>query len=68
VFWDIEQAGGGCILDLGCHCVEISRTFIGKDIKPVGSHVLGGYPGQTIDRRPCIGLVKYENGAIGNSK
>jgi len=27
---DIEQAGGGCILDLGCHCVEISRSFIGK--------------------------------------
>ncbi|HXB93473.1 MAG TPA: Gfo/Idh/MocA family oxidoreductase, partial [Puia sp.] len=22
-FWDLEQAGGGCILDLGCHCVEI---------------------------------------------
>ena len=26
-FWDIEQAGGGCILDLGCHCVEITRTL-----------------------------------------
>ncbi|MFZ9742827.1 MAG: Gfo/Idh/MocA family protein, partial [Chitinophagaceae bacterium] len=34
-FWDIEQAGGGCILDLGCHCVEITRSYIGKDIKPV---------------------------------
>ena len=34
-FWDIEQAGGGCILDLGCHCVEIARSFIGKDIRPV---------------------------------
>jgi predicted dehydrogenase len=28
-------AGGGCILDLGCHCVEITRSYIGKDIKPV---------------------------------
>ena len=34
-FWDLEQAGGGCILDLGCHCVEIARSYIGKDIKPV---------------------------------
>jgi len=34
-FWDLEQAGGGCILDLGCHCVEITRSFIGKDIKPI---------------------------------
>ena len=33
-FWNIEEAGGGCILDLGCHCVEISRTYIGKDIRP----------------------------------
>ena len=28
-FWDKEQAGGGCILDLGCHCIEISRNYIG---------------------------------------
>jgi predicted dehydrogenase len=34
-FWDLEQAGGGCILDLGCHCVEIARSYIGKDIRPV---------------------------------
>ena len=34
-FWNIEQAGGGCILDLGCHCIEIGRSFIGKDILPV---------------------------------
>ena len=34
-FWDKEQAGGGCILDLGCHCIEITRSFIGKDIKPI---------------------------------
>ena len=34
-FWDLEQAGGGCILDLGCHCIEISRNYIGKDIKPI---------------------------------
>ena len=22
-FWDDKQAGGGCIVDLGCHCIEI---------------------------------------------
>ncbi|MCK4699365.1 MAG: Gfo/Idh/MocA family oxidoreductase, partial [Bacteroidales bacterium] len=34
-FWDTEQAGGGAIVDLGCHCIEISRNFIGKNIRPV---------------------------------
>ena len=27
-FWDLEQAGGGAILDLGCHCVEIVNFFV----------------------------------------
>ncbi|MEX0882883.1 MAG: Gfo/Idh/MocA family oxidoreductase, partial [Cyclobacteriaceae bacterium] len=34
-FWDKDQSGGGAIIDLGCHCVEISRNFIGKGIRPV---------------------------------
>ena len=34
-FWDKEKSGGGAILDLGCHCVELNRSYIGKDIKPV---------------------------------
>lgn len=29
-FWDKEKSGGGAMIDLGCHCVEISRNFIGK--------------------------------------
>jgi predicted dehydrogenase len=31
-FWDIEKAGGGAVLDLGCHCIEISRSFIFMEI------------------------------------
>lgn len=65
-FWDIEQAGGGCILDLGCHCVEIARTFIGKDIKPVEVMCWADTQVKPIDAEDhAIGLVKYENGAIG---
>ena len=65
-FWDIEQAGGGCILDLGCHCVEISRNFIGKDIKPVEVMCWADTQVKPIDAEDhAIGLVKYENGAIG---
>ncbi len=65
-FWDLEQAGGGCILDLGCHCVEIARNFIGKDIKPVEVMCWMDTQVKPIEAEDhAIGLVKYENGAIG---
>ena len=65
-FWDIEQAGGGCILDLGCHCVEIARSYIGKDIKPIEVMCWADTQVKPIDAEDhAIGLVKYENGAIG---
>ncbi|MFM8913324.1 MAG: Gfo/Idh/MocA family protein [Flammeovirgaceae bacterium] len=65
-FWDMEQAGGGCILDLGCHCVEITRTYIGKDIKPVEVMCWADTQVKPIEAEDhAIGLVKYENGAIG---
>ncbi|MEN9571576.1 MAG: hypothetical protein RL172_2807 [Bacteroidota bacterium] len=64
-FWDKEQAGGGCILDLGCHCIEITRSFIGKDIKPVEVMCWADTQVKPIDAEDhAIGLIKYENGAI----
>ncbi len=65
-FWNLEQAGGGCILDLGCHCVEIARSYIGKDIKPLEVMCWADTQVKPIDAEDhAIGLVKYENGAIG---
>lgn len=65
-FWDIEQAGGGCILDLGCHCVELNRSYIGKDILPVEVMCWADTQVKPIDAEDhAIALVKYENGAIG---
>lgn len=65
-FWDKEQAGGGCILDLGCHCIEIARSFIGKDIRPVEVMCWMDTQVKPIDAEDhAIALVKYENGAIG---
>lgn len=65
-FWDLEQAGGGAILDLGCHCVEISRSYIGKDIKPIEVMCWADTQVKPIPAEDhAIGLVKFENGAIG---
>src|SRR6266536_103597 len=64
-FWDIEQAGGGCILDLGCHCVEITRSYIGKDIKPVEVMCWADTQVKPIDAEDHgIALINYENGSI----
>jgi predicted dehydrogenase len=65
-FWDKEKSGGGAIIDLGCHCVEISRSFIGKNIKPVEVMCWAATQVHPIEAEDhAIGLVKYANGAIG---
>ncbi|MBK6392977.1 MAG: Gfo/Idh/MocA family oxidoreductase [Saprospiraceae bacterium] len=65
-FWDKEQAGGGCMLDLGCHCVEIARNYIGKDIKPVKAFCWAATQAKPIEAEDhAIALIEYENGAIG---
>ena len=65
-FWDKEQSGGGAIIDLGCHCVEIGRNFIGKAVRPVEVMCWADTQVHPIEAEDhAIGLVKYENGAIG---
>lgn len=64
-FWDPEMSGGGAIIDLGCHCIEIGRNYIGKDIKPVEVMCWAATQVKPIEAEDnAIGLVKYENGAI----
>lgn len=65
-FWDKNQSGGGCILDLGCHCVEISRNFIGKNVRPAEVMCWADTQVKPIDAEDhAIGLVRYANGAVG---
>ncbi|AWV96710.1 Gfo/Idh/MocA family protein [Arcticibacterium luteifluviistationis] len=65
-FWDKEKAGGGAILDLACHCIEIGRSFIGKEQKPIEVMCWAATQVKPIDAEDhAIGLVKYANGAIG---
>ena len=65
-FWNKELSGGGAIVDMGCHCIEIARNFIGKDVRPLEVVCWADtqvHPIETEDH--AIGLVRYENGAIG---
>lgn len=65
-FWTKKLSGGGAIVDMGCHCIEIARNFIGKDIRPVEVMCWADTQVKPIEAEDHgIGLVKYENGAIG---
>jgi predicted dehydrogenase len=65
-FWDANQAGGGAVIDLGCHCIEIIRNFMGKENRPVEVTAWADtlvHPIEAEDN--AIALIKFESGAIG---
>jgi predicted dehydrogenase len=64
-FWDAAQSGGGAIIDLGCHCIEVGRNFIGKDVRPVEVMCWADTLVKPIAAEDnAIALIKYESGAI----
>jgi predicted dehydrogenase len=65
-FWDKSLAGGGAIVDMGCHCIEIIRNFVGKDVRPVEVVCTADTMVHPIDAEDsAVGLVRFENGALG---
>jgi predicted dehydrogenase len=65
-FWDAEQAGGGAIVDLGCHCIEIVRSYMGKDNRPLEVMAWTDtlvHPIEAEDNAIC--LIRFESGAMG---
>src|SRR5919201_2861047 len=65
-FWDGRLTGGGAIVDLGCHCIEIIRNFVGKGNRPVyflcHTYTLV-HP--IADEDNAIALIRFESGAVG---
>ncbi len=65
-FWNKELSGGGAIMDMGCHCIEIARSFIGKENRPIEVTCWADTQVHPIDAEDhAVGLVRYDNGAIG---
>ncbi|HEX7149431.1 MAG TPA: Gfo/Idh/MocA family oxidoreductase [Actinomycetota bacterium] len=65
-FWDATKAGGGAIVDLGCHCIEIVRSFVGKGNRPVEVMCWADtlvHPIEAEDN--AIALIRFESGAVG---
>lgn len=65
-FWDKDQAGGGAIVDLGCHCIEIIRNFVGKGNRPVEVMCWADtlvHPIKAEDN--AVAMIRFESGALG---
>jgi predicted dehydrogenase len=65
-FWDRKLAGGGAIVDLACHCIEIIRSFIGKEVRPTEVMCLADTMVHPIAAEDsAIALIRFENRAVG---
>ena len=65
-FWNAQMSGGGAIIDIGCHCIEIARNFIGKDIQPLEVMCWADTLVKPIEAEDhAVALVRYANGAVG---
>lgn len=65
-FWDKELAGGGAIIDMGCHCIEIARSFVGKELRPLEVMCWADTQVHPIEAEDHgIGWIRFANGALG---
>jgi predicted dehydrogenase len=65
-FWDMELAGGGAIVDLACHCIEIIRTYVGKGNRPLEVSCWTDtlvHPIEAEDNASA--MIRFESGALG---
>jgi predicted dehydrogenase len=66
-FWDAETAGGGSLLDMGCHTIEAARYFFGKDVPMTEAFAWGAtlsHQDKTTGEDNAVALIKFANGGI----
>jgi 1,5-anhydro-D-fructose reductase (1,5-anhydro-D-mannitol-forming) len=61
-FYNLEQCGGGALIDLGCHPMYLVRLFLG--LPQSVSATFGYITGKEVEDNAAATL-RYENGAIG---
>jgi myo-inositol 2-dehydrogenase/D-chiro-inositol 1-dehydrogenase len=66
-FWNVDQSGGGALMDLGCHGIAFCWWFLGKPkVKSVYAQLstqVHGNRTQGDDEALCI--IEFEGGAVG---
>jgi predicted dehydrogenase len=66
-FWNAETAGGGALLDMGCHTVESARHFFGKhnpvtEVWAWGATLLHG--DKTTGEDTAVAMLKFAGGQM----
>jgi len=66
-FWDHAVAGGGALLDMGCHALETARLLVGKGNLPTAVAAWGaglsGRPGATVEDNAVM-MVRFAGGEV----
>jgi len=62
-FFDAEEAGGGALIDLGCHPMYLTRTFLGGMPDTVAA-TYGRVTGRAVEDN-AVALLGYANGSLG---
>lgn len=66
-FWDAETAGGGALLDMGCHTIESARHFFGKENEITEVFSWGAtlaHSDKTTGEDTAIALLKFAGGQL----
>jgi predicted dehydrogenase len=66
-FWDVEQSGGGAVMDLGCHGIAFCWWFLGKPkVKSVYAQLSTQvHGGRTLGDDEAITIIEFDTGALG---
>jgi len=66
-FWQPELAGGGALMDMGCHCIEAARFFFGKDDPPVEVMAWGDtLLHETTGEDNALAIIRFQSGGIAH--
>jgi predicted dehydrogenase len=68
-FYDVEQSGGGVLMDMGCHGVAWCRWMLGgrPRVVSVYAHLMGGllHGGRTQGEEHSLCVIEFEGGVAG---
>ena len=66
-FWDVEQSGGGALMDLGCHGIAFCWWLLGKpSVKSVYAQLATQvHANRTQGDDEALTIIEFDGGAIG---